>query len=231
MKLKNFLFRNIFFQYKKFFSYDVEFSLLCNRNFTYIDAIRMLLLPIYTDTSNHDMEEEKQKELTKQIQKLHENIASTCVNQFQSFKQKIYESDVDDEFEKTFQVFYTATQQKMKMFLLVYEMVYRIEANKHEGMLVELNNALSHILSYMYDTSKQKINIDKANDHLTRGVLDGIKAILVHYKDNIIENEDFIKKLIELRVLEAKSIGSLASSDTLKKYIVFIKNINMVKGN
>jgi hypothetical protein len=53
MKSKKALFNAILFQYKKFFSYDIEFSLICGRNFIYLDTLRALLsLVVAKNTSS-----------------------------------------------------------------------------------------------------------------------------------------------------------------------------------
>ena len=104
----------------------------------------------------------------------------------------------------------------MILFLVSYEMIYQISSDKHEGMLVELNNALSHILSYLMDKDKNIANLDKANDHLLRGALDGLKAIVVLKRDKIIFNDSLLKDLIKLRKQEALNIGKLSKSGIVK---------------
>ena len=93
-------------------------------------------------------------------------------------------------------------------------------------MLVELNNALSHILSYVMDKDRDIVNINKANDHLIRGTLDGLKAIIVLKKDKIVKNEELFKKLINIRIDEGKNIGKISSSNIVKNYINFLKELS-----
>jgi len=89
MKLKKFLFRNLFFQYKKFFSYDIEFSLVCNRNFDYIEAIRFLLLPMFSNENAKQIDDDTYSHLTKHIQSLHSSILGECVKKYESYKERL----------------------------------------------------------------------------------------------------------------------------------------------
>ena len=79
MRLRRFLLHNLFFQYRRFFSYDIEFSLVCGRNFLYLDILRFILLEI-VDDKNKDLSKQKHKRLLQEIKKLCDSIIfSDCI--------------------------------------------------------------------------------------------------------------------------------------------------------
>ena len=229
MRLRRFLLHNLFFQYRRFFSYDIEFSLVCGRNFLYLDILRFILLKI-VDDKNKDLSEQEHKRLLQEIKKLCDSIIfSDCIKKYEGLKIRIYEgsTDVTDhDFDELNRIFNEILKKNLLLYLVTYEIVFRKISAKHEGMLVELNNALSHILSYVMDKDRDIVNINKANDHLIRGTLDGLKAIIVLKKDKIVKNEELFKKLINIRIDEGKNIGKISSSNIVKNYINFLKELS-----
>jgi len=225
MKLKKALFKEILFQYKQFFSYDVEFSLICGRNFVYLDTLRGLLYLMISDDLKEDkVNTEKFVNLQNNIKKLYQSIInSKCIKQYKHHKINIYEKNV---FSNTIDKIYSAIIKNLKIYLVIYEILYRKKPLKHEGMLIELNNAFAHMLTYGLSGKNNLKNLEKANDHLLRGALDGLKALVLLNMDEIKRNDKLLKNLITLRVEEAKSIGQIQNNKIIDKYIKFLQTIS-----
>jgi len=226
MKLKKALFKEILFQYKQFFSYDVEFSLICGRNFVYLDTLRGLLYLMISDDLKEDkVNTEKFVNLQNNIKKLYKSIInSKCIKQYKCHKINIYEKNV---FSNTTDKIYSAIIKNLKIYLVIYEILYRKKPLKHEGMLIELNNAFAHMLTYGLSGQTNDLkNLEKANDHLLRGALDGLKALVLLNMDEIKRNDKLLKNLITLRVEEAKSIGQIQNNKIIDKYIKFLQMIS-----
>ena len=195
MKLKKALFSDILSQYKRFFVYDVEFSLLCGRNFVYLETLRGLLYLVVTDNLNEDkIDDDKFSKIKSDITQLYKAIQSTCIDELKSNKIEIHSHSA---FVNILDTIFNDVIKNIKIYLIIYEMLYKQEAKKHEGMLIELNNAFSHILTYgLSSTTDNNHNLKKANDHLVRGILDGLKALILLNINTIKSDENLLKELI-----------------------------------
>ena len=117
-------------------------------------------------------------------------------------------------------------------FFEAYEFVYNVfegdEGRKFQDILVEFNNALSHLIAFAYNHNET--NIKKAISHLYRGILDCYKEIIHKNYDIVKKNDQIIKQLddktylqyyIDLRKEEASNIGAdeaIKKDNILKGY-------------
>lgn len=86
--------------------------------------------------------------------------------------------------------------------------------------------SFAHMLTYGLSGKNNLKNLEKANDHLLRGALDGLKALVLLNMDEIKRNDKLLKNLITLRVEEAKSIGQIQNNKIIDKYIKFLQTIS-----
>lgn len=87
--------------------------------------------------------------------------------------------------------------------------------------------SFAHMLTYGLSGQTNDLkNLEKANDHLLRGALDGLKALVLLNMDEIKRNNKLLKNLITLRVEEAKSIGQIQNNKIIDKYIKFLQTIS-----
>jgi len=106
----------------------------------------------------------------------------------------------------------------IEMMIQEFNKANKIFRNKFDNKIfkqsiIEFNNALSHIIvGFTGDKTKFDKNINKANSHLHRGILDFYKTIIK--KTNL--NNTQIQELKQIREYEFNSIGLDTSSNKIK---------------
>jgi hypothetical protein len=125
------------------------------------------------------------------------------------------------------------TLSDFKEFFISYDYLnsyYNVEEEVlFKDLLIELNNALSHILTAIINCyeSSQSIkevennldneNIKRAKSHLHRGALDGYKEIIRLNRDSVIKDKKLFDSYIIIREMESLKIGK---DETKKNNIV-----------
>lgn len=200
--------------YKKFLECDLESSLIDGRNFTIINMFfKILELLIDKNVSNEDVlkaiviiekmiEEEKLKYL---------NISLKNLNISTSYSQREINSLVE----------------YFKKFIEAYSLLIEIinEKKKINDILVEFNNALSHILAVLANKQKSS-NLQKAKSHLHRGVLDCYKEIIQLNAKKIKNNKILYSEYLDIRKYEYSHIGnSKNTTEIINKYFDIINKL------
>ena len=200
--------------YKKFLECDLESSLIDGRNFTIINMFfKILELLIDKNVSNEDVlkaiviiekmiEEEKLKYL---------NISLKNLNISTSYSQREINSLVE----------------YFKKFIEAYSLLIEIinEKKKINDILVEFNNALSHILAVLANKQKSS-NLQKAKSHLHRGVLDCYKEIIQLNANKIKNNKILYSEYLDIRKYEYSHIGnSKNTTEIINKYFDIINKL------
>ena len=196
--------------YCKFFSIDIETALIEGRSFDIIDLFRINLGLLLDENVLVEKAQESLKSLIEVIDEEANTFNSIKVfdcTQIQWFL-------VLSSFNKCKDYFIA--------FIEAYEFVFSaLELNpkdrKIQDLLVEFNNALSHILSSFYSISQVESNLNKAKTHLYRGILDSYKEV-IHKNSEILrannkkhsqlDDKTFLDFYIELRKNEALNIGA-----------------------
>ncbi|NPA11074.1 MAG: hypothetical protein GXO62_02405 [Epsilonproteobacteria bacterium] len=193
------VFHHFLIVYGKFFNYDIYHSLIEGRNFTFIDFFRKILTAVFSNV--------KEENILKALNTLNKEIPKSKINiiftfHYHTINAKGYALNELEfyfvEFFNAYEALTKATKQKSKI----------------NNILVEFNNALSHILFAFENTNTFKNNINKAKSHLYRGILDCYKEILTINPHIIKKNQ---AKYIKLRKKEALNIGT---NEDKKKEII-----------
>lgn len=206
--------------YCKFFNKDIEDSLLHGRNFEQI----LLFLSVLTIIIDEEIALSKKNEVLSELEK--------SVNAYTKSKSyayvdctKIRNIDVDATINEILPYFVK--------FIDSYEALYEvIRPNENsvaimlEDMLIEFNNALSHILMACLNVNKSA-NIVRANTHLYRGTLDGYKEIIIERAEIIKRDSGLRKTYKDIRKREIDVIGDATGNknDIAESYKDFIKSI------
>lgn len=204
--------------YREFFPYDIEFSQICGKHYYAIDNVRKILaLSCINNHSKLDLGE---------INGYIDDIKTKCIKEYE----KDYFKDIQgDDINMGNKDVFDKIKSSLGVYIATYETVYNYEPKLHEGMLIELNNALSHIVAL--SINKEEDNIKDAKGHLYRGALDGLKAIIIEKIELIKNDKKLLNKLMEMRVKEAAHIGKIVSSGIVRDYIDFVKKIDNMKEN
>jgi hypothetical protein len=206
-----------FKNYCIFFNTDLESAILDGRNFIIIDIFRISLSYIISN----DIKAKDISDLVKDLQMM--------VKDEVDIYSLINITKCDFYSVITIREVFVKSLSYFKDYFLAYDLLYDVfiaeggdefeplEDRKFQDILVEFNNALSHLLtSFTHDKNSLVVeaNIDKANTHLYRGTLDAYKEIISknsmvieNNQHKKIENKTFKKFYIELRELEANNIG------------------------
>lgn len=208
------LFQRYMIAYSVFFNSDLESSLLYGRNF---DIINMFLQTL-------EMLIDKEVDINFTIKAL--NQLEIVVNDehkkynFIDLKHNIRISDKQRQINELVKYF--------KKFFESYSLLIEIidEQKKINDILVEFNNALSHILNAVTN-KKSPLNFKRAKSHLYRGVLDCYKEIIQLKSEIIINNPLLEKQFLLLRQKEAKLVGISedAKLKILNEYFLIINQI------
>lgn len=125
------------------------------------------------------------------------------------------------------------------VFIPVYADTVALLADKPEQLIIEQENSLSHLITYLKDT-KDIDNLKKAKGHLQRATLDAYKMTWVELKKKLLIYTqidktnisiafnlpsaevlnlltEFDKNIQEARLIEAKNIGK-PNIDAINKY-------------
>jgi len=185
--------------YSKFFIYDIYYSLIKGRNFTIIDFLRKALTAIFSNV--------KEENILKALKKIEKEIPKSKIDITFTFHSHTLLSRGHklDELEFYFIEFFNAYEELVENI--------KIET-KINNILIEFNNALSHILFALENTNTFKSNINKAKSHLYRAILDCYKEILVENSYLVKRNQS---QYIKTRKKEALNIGK--NEDNKKEII------------
>lgn len=202
---------NKFFKiYCKFFHIDIETAILEGRSFDIIDLFRINIGLLIDKNA-------KAKNVLKSLSALDELVDE----ELETFRiVKIYECNnigtysIKGNFEQI--------KEYITTFIQAYEFTFDAleldsKDRKIQDLLVEFNNALSHVLSSLFQNKQESIvNIEKSKTHLYRGILDAYKEV-IHKHSNIVradarlhaklDEKTFLNYYVDIRVFEANSIG------------------------
>lgn len=203
---------NKYFQlYCKFFNIDIETAILEGRSFDIIDLFRMNLALLL----DADVEYKAVKESLEALELVIDEEMRTY-NQLKLYDEtKITWSSARYEYEQS--------QTYFINFIESYDFTFDalnldVTDRKVQDLLVEFNNALSHLLSSFFQSVDEirNSNIKKTNTHLYRGVLDSYKEV-IHKNHDILRvnsnsvsnlnNDTFLDFYLKLRQFEATTIG------------------------
>jgi len=206
--------------YTLFLNIDVETAILEGRDFNIINLFRInleLLFEKNVEIKKANQSLKALEELIKEERAIYNSISIYNNNDFTY-------SLIRNGFEECYEYFIE--------FFEAYEFVYNVfegdEGRKFQDILVEFNNALSHLIAFAYNHNET--NIKKAISHLYRGILDCYKEIIHKNYDIVKENDQIIKQLddktylqyyIDLRKEEASNIGAdeaIKKDNILKGY-------------
>lgn len=206
--------------YTLFLNIDVETAILEGRDFNIINLFRInleLLFEKNVEIKKANQSLKALEELIKEERAIYNSISIYNDNYFTY-------SLIRNGFKQCYEYFIE--------FFEAYEFVYNVfkgdEGRKFQDILVEFNNALSHLIAFAYNHNET--NIKKAISHLYRGILDCYKEIIHKNYDIVKENDQIIKQLddktylqyyIDLRKEEASNIGAdeaIKKDNILKGY-------------
>jgi len=191
--------------YSKFFICDIYYSLIEGRNFTIIDFLRKTLTAIFSNA--------KEENILKALKKIEKEIPKSKIDITFTFHiHTLFSRGYKlDELEFYFIEFFNAYEK----------LVENIKTEtKINNILIEFNNALSHILFALENTNTFKSNINKAKSHLYRAILDCYKEILVE-NSYLVERNQY--QYIKTRKKEALNIGK--NEDNKKEIIEEYKTL------
>jgi len=192
--------------YSKFFNYDIYCSLIEGRNFTIIDFLRKILTAIFSNV--------KKENILKALKTIEKDIPKSEINIVFTFHSHILFSRGHklDELEFYFIEFFNAYEKLIEN---------THEKTKINNILVEFNNALSHIFFALENTNTFTSNINKAKSHLYRAILDCYKEILIE-NSNLIKQNQY--QYIKIRKKEALNIGKNEDNkkEIIKEYKILL---------
>ena len=119
------------------------------------------------------------------------------------------------------------------LFLKSYDTVFEYlcdtdedESLMLEDMLIEFNNAMSHVLMASLNQNKES-NAARAKTHLYRGTLDGYKQVIVEHGSKISKTHNLRQEYKDIRLKETGFIGTGTDSkvEIAKLYEKFIEKI------
>lgn len=237
--MSNFFLGRYFKIYCNFFNSDIEASVVSDRNFEIINAFFISLDVLI----NNDISTENTKEYLNNLHKIVE-----IENEMYS-NLKIYDCDSINTLQRTkkIQAIFEITINNFIIFSEAYQMVHNafnstIDSNEidyriFQDLLVEFNNALSHILTAIVSDSVEVIgsNTKRANTHLLRGTLDSYKEVIGLNSELVLNstksyynlgNKSLYEYYLSLREMEATSIGIVEQNITIiQEYEKFCKII------
>lgn len=212
--------------YCDFFNADLESAVLESRNFTIVDMFRTTLILMMSNNVP-----------SLQVNKLL-SVLEKAVNEEREIYSQIDVIQCKLYFFENFDEIFKISSAYFLVFFHAYDFLYSVfvgddyDSNhdrKFQDILVEFNNALSHLLVSLsnYENEEVRIsNIQRANTHLYRGALDSYKEVInknrpvvensssLHTK---LDNKTFKDFYITLRTLEASKIGK---SEEDKMFII-----------
>lgn len=213
--------------YALYWQSDLEEALLEGRSFNIIDLFRVNLSLMLSDETEFNAVQNSLQELKKVVS---EHSKFTNKINVQSLENNIHFRDGIDKLLTDEVLFYFIN------FIQSYNIVSKALGLDHQNrkiqdLLVELNNALSHlIVTFLTKNDLEKeINKKRAISHLHRGILDSYKEI-IHLNvsimrgntttHEILDKKSLFDYYIELRQKEALGIGKeeLSKQELIKRY-------------
>jgi len=207
------LIHRFFNAYCKFFNSDLESAIIAKRNFAIINVFRVALATLLSGSIKNNNKLLNTINALENVIDIERELYSEiniykCIGGYRNTIKEIF-----DEIDKC-----------VVHFLDAYEFLYEVynedeEDRKFQDILVEFNNALSHIMTALQNQEDDTIkipNISKAKTHLYRGSLDSYKEVIIKNKSIVMANTQKITRLgnktfkeyyIDLRKYEASHIG------------------------
>jgi len=213
----------IFFeQYYKFFKHDVRYSLITVRDMNIILLFQIVFNEwIIEDSIDSNYSLNSLKNLIEDYKNKFEILFGITIKLDKKIKDDI---GLDIEtikkiWDEYYKVYYIKTENS--------------EYTVFEHMLIEVNNAFSHMLMSFLN-GKDDLNIDRAISHLYRATIDGYKDLIKENIEFLFLNQSLMNDFFKIRDKEAEKIGKKSLKgklDIIHDYNQLIINILTIKNS
>lgn len=205
-----------FHLYSHFFENENKVSLLDRRDFKKIYVFKELFKFIL-DSNFDQTKVTKLTILTRKIVKidyydyLRSNFNNNIISQHKSDAILAMYNHSEENRDKVINLFNNSIES-LSNFFLSYSMLSKLKNETYlEELLIEFHNYLSHLVQAIVDPNSYKINLQRANAHLHRAVLDAFKVIIHQMRSYIKADQDLLNSFYLVRERELNLIGILES--------------------
>ena len=233
---KNYLLLTSFHLYSSFFENENKVSLLDRRDFKNIYYFKELFREILDEKYEQDKIIKLQQAIRRSVKidyydHLKKSFGSTIISEIKS--QKLLEAySADEKIRNSVIDLFNDAEHSLSNFFKSYSILSNTISQIYlEELLIEFHNYLSHCVQAIINKESFNTNIQRANAHLHRAVLDAFKVI-IHSNRNIIrENVDLLEEFNTIRGIELGLIGILENDSTVKytKNDIQIKYCDLAK--
>ena len=189
--------KNFFEYYYKFFKYDTRYSLIILRDTKIIFAFQLFFNEWIIE-----------KKVTQQISlKEFDDTIDDYVNKLKNLFGESLDTDIKIDESKIDKIDFEILKKIWDEYYYVYELKANIsEYTIFDDMLIELNNAISHLLQIVIK-DEESSNFNRAISHIYRATLDGYKDIIKENSIFLYFNESLRNEYYDVREKESEIIG------------------------